>query len=79
MAKSVVSITRGSDPEKMVEEALSLLGGVGSLIRPNSTVVVKPNAGHPWPAESSTNTSPAVVAAVIKALPQSPAERDHPG
>jgi|WetSurMetagenome_2_1015567.scaffolds.fasta_scaffold39438_2 uncharacterized protein (DUF362 family) len=68
MGKSVVSITRGSDPEKMVEEALSLLGGVGSLIKPNSTVVIKPNAGHPWPAESSTNTSPAVVAAVIKAL-----------
>ncbi len=33
----------------MVAEALSHLGGVESLIKPNATVVVKPNAGHPAP------------------------------
>ena len=54
----------------MVAEALSLLGGVNALIKPNSTVVVKPNAGHPFPPETSVNTSPAVVAAVIKVLRQ---------
>ncbi|MFC2045829.1 DUF362 domain-containing protein [Chloroflexota bacterium] len=68
MAKSVVSIAKGTDAEKLVEEALSLLGGVTSLIKPNSTVVVKPNAGHPVPPERSGCTSPAVVAAVIKEL-----------
>ena len=68
MPKSIVSIVKGTDAEKMVEEALSLLGGVNSLIKPNSTVVVKPNAGHPFPPETSVNTSPAVVAAVIKVL-----------
>jgi len=68
MKKSVVSIVKGTDPEKMVEEALSLLGGVDSLIKPNSTVVVKPNAGHVFPPETSVNTSPAVIAAVIKVL-----------
>jgi len=68
MAKSVVSIVKGTDAEKMVEEALSLLGGVNSLIKPNSTVVVKPNAGHFQPPETSVNTSAAVVAAVIKEL-----------
>jgi len=66
--KSIVSIVKGTDIENMVEEALSLLGGVNSLIKPNSTVVVKPNAGHPFPPETSVNTSPAVVAAVIKIL-----------
>lgn len=68
MAKSVVSIVKGIDEEKMVAEALDLLGGVTSLIKPNSTVVVKPNAGHFQPPESSVNTSAAVVTAVIKEL-----------
>jgi len=68
MYKSVVSITKGSDAEKLVHEALSLLGGVENLIKPNSSVVVKPNAGHWFPPETSVCTSPAVVSAVIKEL-----------
>lgn len=68
MAKSIVSIVKGTDTEKLVDEALSLLGGVDSLIKPDSIVVVKPNAGHPFPPETSVNTSPAVVSAVIKVL-----------
>ena len=68
MPKSIVSIAKGTDVEKLVEEALSLLGGVKSLIKPNSTVVIKPNAGHPFPPESSVNTSPAVITAVIKEI-----------
>jgi len=68
MANSVVAISQGSDPEKMVAEIFSLLGGLENLIRPRSTVVLKPNAGHPAPAETSVNTSPAVVAAVINEI-----------
>ncbi|MFC1871793.1 DUF362 domain-containing protein [Chloroflexota bacterium] len=68
MAKSVVSIVKGIDAEKMVAEALSLLGGVSALIKPNSTVVVKPNVGHPFKEETSVNTSVAVVSAVIKEI-----------
>jgi len=49
MSKSIVSIVKGTDTEKLVDEALSLLGGVESLIKPNSVVVIKPNAGHPFP------------------------------
>jgi len=36
MGKSAVSIVKGTDPDKMVEEALSLLGGVRSLIKRSS-------------------------------------------
>ena len=68
MQKSIVSIVKGTDAQKMVEEALSLLGGVESLIKPNSTVVIKPNIGHDYPPETSVNTSPAMVAATIKVL-----------
>ena len=71
MGKSVVSISKGTNPGKMVEEALSLLGGVETLIKPNSTVVIKPNAGHPIPPETSANTSPAFITAVIKVLRKS--------
>ncbi|MFH0916446.1 MAG: DUF362 domain-containing protein [bacterium] len=65
MTKSVVAISKGTDVEKMVAEVFSLLGGLENLIRPHSTVVLKPNAGHPAAAETSVNTNPAVVAAVI--------------
>ncbi len=63
--KSVVAISKGDDPDKMVAEIFSLLGGVENLIKPRSTVVIKPNAGHPAGPETSVNTSPAVVVAVI--------------
>jgi uncharacterized protein (DUF362 family) len=64
--KSLVAIAKGDDPEKMVAEVFALLGGVENLVRPRSTVVLKPNAGHPAGAETSVNTSPGLVAAVIK-------------
>jgi uncharacterized protein (DUF362 family) len=68
MAKSIVSIVKGTNLEKMAEEVLSHLGGINSLIKPKATVVIKPNAGHPGPSEISVNTSPAFVAAIIKEL-----------
>jgi uncharacterized protein (DUF362 family) len=68
MSKSVVSIVKGNDPERMVEEALANLGGVEAFFAPGATVVVKPNAGHAYPPESAVNTSPEVVVAAIKAL-----------
>jgi uncharacterized protein (DUF362 family) len=68
MSKSVVSIVKGTQAESMVETALDHLGGVESLIRPNSTVVIKPNAGHEGGPETSVNTSPAVVKAAIQVL-----------
>ena len=66
MAKSVVSIAKGTDVSRMVEEVLEPLGGIRTLIKPKSTVVLKPNAGHVAPSESSVNTNPDLVAAVIK-------------
>lgn len=68
MTKSIVSIIKGTDADKMIQHALEHLGGVSSLFDPGATVVVKPNAGHVYPPESSVNTSPEVVSAAIKAL-----------
>jgi len=68
MGKSIVSIAKEQDVEKMVQEVLAPLGGVSTLIKPKSTVVLKPNAGHEAPAETSVNTNPALVAAVIREI-----------
>ena len=68
MQKPVVSIVKGNDPEKMVKEALDHLGGVKALINPKSRVVLKPNAGHPGAPETSINTNPDFVAAVINEI-----------
>ncbi len=65
MGKSLVAIAKGDDPEKMVAEVFALLGGTENLVKPRSTVVLKPNAGHPAGPETSVNTSPEFVAAVI--------------
>ena len=68
MGKSIVSVVKGTNPEKMIADALAYLGGIEAFVKPGATVVVKPNAGHEYPAESSVCTSPAVVAAVIQAI-----------
>ncbi len=65
MEKSAVAISKEADVATMVEDVFALLGGTENLIRPRSTVVLKPNAGHPAAAETSVNTSPGLVAAVI--------------
>ena len=70
MSKSIVSIVKGDNADKMVEDALNHLGGVKSLIKKGTTVVVKPNAGHVGGPETGINTSPAVVSAVIKSIQQ---------
>jgi uncharacterized protein (DUF362 family) len=68
MAKSIVSIVKDPDIDKMVFETFNLLGGVSSLIKPNSIVVIKPNAGHPFPPETSVNTNIDLVSLVIKEI-----------
>jgi len=66
MAKSVVSIAREADIQQTVTKALDLLGGVRTLVKPGEVVVLKPNAGHPLPPETSVCTNPDFVAAVIR-------------
>jgi uncharacterized protein (DUF362 family) len=68
MAKSIVSIAKGTDVEKMLHELLSPLGGIRSLIKPKSTVILKPNAGHVASAETSVNTNPKLIAALIREI-----------
>ena len=64
--KSTVSIAKGDDVGKLVFDVLQPLGGVEKLIEPKSTVVIKPNAGHLGGPETSINTNPDLIAAIIR-------------
>jgi hypothetical protein len=38
MGKSIVSIVKGTDLDEMVEEVVSLLGGINTLIKPIKSI-----------------------------------------
>ena len=63
--KSVVALAHSKDVQANVTRVFDLLGGVTNLIRPNTTVVLKPNAGHAAPPEFAVCTHPETVRAVI--------------
>jgi uncharacterized protein (DUF362 family) len=50
----------------MFERGIRLLGGMGRFVKNGQTVVVKPNMSWDLPPEYAANTSPGLVAAVVK-------------
>ena len=64
--KSVVALAHSKDVQANVTRVFDMLGGVTNLIEPNSTVVLKPNAGHAAPPEFAVCTHPETVRAVIR-------------
>ena len=64
--KSKVALIKGDDIQTNVTKVFDLLGGVENLIKPGSVVMLKPNAGHAEPPETSVCTNPEVVRAVIR-------------
>ena len=64
--KSVVALAHSKDVQENVTRVFEMMGGVTKMIEPNSTVVLKPNAGHASPADTSVCTNPEVVRAVIR-------------
>jgi len=75
MKHSIVAIAKEPTAQDMVEKVFELLGGKENLIKKNSTVVIKPNAGHAAPPETSVNTSPDVLRAVIRTVRSAGAKR----
>lgn len=59
-------IVKGEDPKKMAEMAVEALGGMDKLVKPNDTVVVKPNMAWDRLPEQAATTNPAVVGAVVE-------------
>lgn len=57
---------KGGEPEAMYARAMQSLGGIKSFVKPNQTVVVKPNIGWDVEPERAANTNPKLVAQIIK-------------
>lgn len=58
-ADSVVAIVRGTDPDRMVAEAIRLTGGLGDIARGGQRVLIKPNLmsltdERPYPGKTTT-------------------------
>jgi uncharacterized protein (DUF362 family) len=69
--KSKVAVVKGENPEHMIHQALSLLGGVENIIPAGRRVILKPNAGHLGAPETAINTSPEFFRAVIRVVRKS--------
>lgn len=75
MTKSIVAIAKDPCIDIMVEQVLTELGGVDKLIKKNSTVILKPNAGHLGAPGTSINTNHEFLRSVIKAIKAAGAKR----
>ncbi len=63
------------DPEKAVELALRELGGIEKFVRPNDSVLIKPNSSFPNPTEWGTTTNTKVIKAVVNLALEAGAKR----
>jgi len=61
-----LAVVRGRDTERMVVAAIEKIGGISRFIKPGERGLIKPNAAWDRQPEQGANTSPAVVAAVVK-------------
>ncbi|MDR0374656.1 MAG: DUF362 domain-containing protein [Treponema sp.] len=57
---------RGGTPEAMFDRGMRLLGGMGRFVKNGQTVVIKPNMSWDLSPEYAANTSPGLVAAVVR-------------
>lgn len=73
--KSLVALAKSDDIQANVTRVFDLMGGVQNVIRKGTTVVLKPNAGHAEPPETSVCTNPEVVRAVIREVKKAEPKR----
>ncbi|MGD9030297.1 MAG: DUF362 domain-containing protein [Anaerolineae bacterium] len=69
-------VARNGDPEEMVRQAVSALGGMEKFVKPGDNVIIKPNicvAYHTY--EYAATTNPWVVAALVKLVVEAGARR----
>jgi uncharacterized protein (DUF362 family) len=67
-AKEVLDLVaiKGGEPDVMFDRAMAAMGGMKKFVKPNQTVVVKPNIGWDVEPERAGNTHPLLVKQVIK-------------
>ena len=50
--KALVALAKEASIQDSVTKVFDLMGGVTNMIKPGTTVMLKPNAGHASPARS---------------------------
>jgi uncharacterized protein (DUF362 family) len=61
----LVAVKNGT-PEEMFDAGIAALGGMKTFVKPNQTVVVKPNIGWDASPERAANTNPGLVGQIIR-------------
>jgi uncharacterized protein (DUF362 family) len=64
-AYDLVAVKNG-EPDKLLDAAMEALGGMGRFVRPNQTVVVKPNIAWDVEPERAANTNPLLVRRIVE-------------
>lgn len=57
---------KGGEADAMFDKAISEFGGMKKFVKPNQTVVLKPNIGWDVIPENAANTNPKLVSRIIK-------------
>lgn len=57
---------RGGEPDDMLARGIASLGGMRQFVKPNQTVVIKPNIGWDTTPDKGANTNPDLVTAIIE-------------
>jgi uncharacterized protein (DUF362 family) len=57
---------KGGTPETMFDRGIKAAGGIGRFVKPGQTVLVKPNISWDAAPDGAANTSPALVARIVK-------------
>lgn len=56
--KALVALAKEASIQDSVTKVFDLMGGVTNMIKPGTTVMLKPNAGHASPADTSSAPIP---------------------
>lgn len=73
--RGIVYVGHNPDPQKALLAALGAAGGLGAIIKPGSSVVLKPNAAWARTPEQAATTDPRLVSEMVKLCKQAGASR----
>jgi len=65
---------KGGEAAAMFDKGIASIGGMRQFVKPNQTVVVKPNIGWDATPEKGANTNPALVARIVEQCKQAGAK-----
>jgi uncharacterized protein (DUF362 family) len=57
---------KGGEPDAMFDKAIASMGGMKQFVKPNQTVVLKPNIGWDTPPERAACTNPVLVGRIVE-------------